>query len=90
MVMKKSGAASTVAKPAAAPGDKPASIPAADTFSPSGAPNQSVSDVDPAHPAVDSNPRENTTVDQNRIDFNDPTLTGQEAVEANLAAQASK
>ena len=41
------------------------------------------------HPAVDSNPREGTTADQNRIDFNDPTLSGAEAVEANLAAAAS-
>lgn len=52
----------------------------------SGAPHQIVSDVDPSHPAVDNDPRANTTADQNRIDFNDPTLTGQEAVTRNLAA----
>ena len=36
------------------------------------------------HPAVDNNPRAGTTVRQNNIDFNDPTLTTEEAVEANL------
>jgi hypothetical protein len=56
-------------------------------FEASGAPHQIVSDVDPAHPAVDADPRANTTAEQNRIDFNDPTLTSQEAVEQNLAAQ---
>jgi len=40
--------------------------------------------VDLGHPAVDDNPREGTTADMNRIDFNDPTLTQEEAVEANL------
>ena len=54
----------------------------------SGAPHQIVSDVDLSHPAVDDNPRANTTVEQNRIDFNDPTLSGSEAVAKNLDAQA--
>lgn len=45
-------------------------------------------DIDPDHPAIDLEPRANTTVDQNRIDFNDPTLSGAEAVERNLAEQA--
>lgn len=57
-------------------------------FEASGAPHQIVPDVDPNHPAVDANPRAGTSVDQNRIDFNDPTLTGAEAVEQNLADQA--
>lgn len=40
----------------------------------------------PDHPAVDRNPRAGTTVDQNRVDFNDPTKTDEEAVVANLKA----
>jgi hypothetical protein len=54
-------------------------------FDAAGAPQQIVPDVDPSHPAVDADPRANTTVDQNRIDFNDPTISGQEAVERALA-----
>lgn len=63
-----------------------AGIPAAKSFSPSGAPEQ-VEGVDLDHPAVDSNPRARTTSEQNRIDFNDPTLSGAEAVEANMSKQ---
>lgn len=59
-------------------------IPAATQIDPSGAPVQIVPDVDLAHPAVDKDPRKGTTVDQNKIDFNDPTLTGREAVEKSL------
>ena len=66
-----------------------ANIPAATEFAPSGAPVQTT-DIDPSHPAVDDNPRRDTTVDQNRIDFNDPTLTGQEAVEQHLTAAEKK
>ena len=66
---------------------KQADIPAATEFDPSGAPVQSVPDVDPANPAVDANPRENTTEDQNRIDFNDPYADGSEIVERNLKEQ---
>jgi hypothetical protein len=51
-----------------------------------GAPQQIVPDVDMNHPAVDANPRSGTTAEQNRIDFNDPSLTGAEAVERNLKA----
>lgn len=58
----------------------PANIPAATEVSTSGAPQQVVPDVDMSHPAVDNNPRANTTVDQNRIDFNDPTIPGHDAV----------
>ena len=39
------------------------------------------------HPAVDANPRAGTTADQNRIDFNDPSKSGTEAVADALAAQ---
>jgi hypothetical protein len=70
--------------PAESEGAKAANIPAATSVDTSGAPQQVVPDVDMSHPAVDDNPRANTTVDQNRIDFNDPTLTGAEAVEQNL------
>ncbi|MET3826559.1 hypothetical protein ABIC16_002252 [Sphingomonas sp. PvP055] len=52
-----------------------------------GAPQQIVPDVDMNHPAVDADPRANTSAEQNRIDFNDPTLSGAEAVEQNLNAQ---
>jgi hypothetical protein len=38
----------------------------------------------PDHPAVDRNPREGTTVEQNQIDFNDPTKSDEEAVADNL------
>lgn len=57
-------------------------------FDPSGAPHQTA-DVDPSHRALDANPREDTSADQNRIDLNDPTLSEEEAVAKNLAAQAS-
>jgi hypothetical protein len=68
-------------------GSEQANIAGATEFDPSGAPIQTVSDIDPSHPAVDDNPRKGTTVDQNRIDFNDPTKTGAEAVVENLREQ---
>lgn len=80
----KSKAAAPANTATATAASKPANIAPATEFSTSGAPVQVVSDVDPTHPAVDDNPRANTTVDQNRIDFNDPTISGAEAVEANL------
>lgn len=46
-----------------------------------------LSAVDVDHPAVDNNPREFTTERQNQIDFNDPTLTSEEAVQENLSKQ---
>jgi hypothetical protein len=61
----------------------PENIPPATGFELSGAPIQ-LTDIDAAHPAVDANPRANTTVDQNRIDFNDPGLSGEDAVKRNL------
>ena len=63
----------------------PADIAAASDFSPSGAPRQ-VTDIDVDHPAVDNDPRAGTTVDQNRIDFNDPVRPGHEIVEDQLKA----
>lgn len=87
MATKSTGSATTIAKPSSAPAAAPANIAPATEFSPSGAPVQSVPDVDPGHPAVDANPRADTTTDQNKIDFNDPTLSGSEAVEKNLKAE---
>lgn len=43
--------------------------------------------IDTAHPAVDNEPRKRQPVIANRIDFNDPTLSDQEAVERNLDKQ---
>ncbi|CAN5317552.1 hypothetical protein BH11PSE5_BH11PSE5_20690 [soil metagenome] len=62
----------------------PANIPPATDIDTSGAPQQIVPDVDMTHPAVDADPRAGTSVEQNKIDFNDPNLTGAEAVEQNL------
>ena len=77
-----------VATDTAADTSKPAGIKPATTFSTSGAPVQIVPDVDPGHPAVDNDPRKGTTLEQNRIDFNDPGIEGHEAVEQNLKAQS--
>lgn len=65
----------------------PADVAAGDQFSTSGAPRQ-VTDFDIAHPAVDNDPRSDTTADMNRIDFNDPTRPGHEIVAEQLRAQA--
>ncbi len=43
--------------------------------------------ADLEHPALDSDPRAGTTDEQNQIDFNDPALTGRQAVEKALASQ---
>ncbi|MBX3543586.1 hypothetical protein [Chelatococcus sp.] len=90
MAEKKSGSAKTVdpavTKPAVQndeTGAEATGIEPATEFDPSGAPHQ-VQDIDVDHPAVDNDPRANTTADQNRIDFNDPTLSGAEAVAKNL------
>ena len=63
----------------------PAKIKPATTINPSGAPDQIVPDVDMTHPAVDANPREGTTTQQNRIDFNDPRKPGSQVVVDSLA-----
>jgi hypothetical protein len=60
-----------------------AHIAPATEFDPAGAPVQS-SGFDLDHVALDTNPRANTSADQNRIDFNDPTIDGAEAVRRNL------
>lgn len=60
-----------------------ANIAPATEFSPTGAPRQ-VTEIDVGHAAVDNDPRAGTTVNQNRIDFNDPRATGAEAVKRNL------
>ena len=64
----------------------PANIPPATTIDTSGAPQQIVGDVDMSHPAVDADPRAGTTDDMNRIDFNDPNLSGPDAVAKMLDA----
>lgn len=43
-------------------------------------------EVEVSHPAVDNNPRAGTTVNMNRIDFNDPDLREEEAVRQNLGS----
>lgn len=43
--------------------------------------------IDVDHPAVDNNPRANTTEAQNRVDFNDPTLNDRQAVAQRLDDQ---
>lgn len=62
---------------------QPSGVDPATTFSTSGAPVQVVPDVDPDHPAVDNDPRANTTPLMNRIDFNDPRPT--DVIEAEKA-----
>ncbi len=62
---------------------KPADIAPATEFAPSGAPVQTT-DIDLDHPAVDNNPRADTTIAQNRADMNDPGLSMEEAVAEQL------
>ncbi len=69
---------------AAQAADKPANIPPATEIDTSGAPQQIVPDVDMTHPAIDADPRAGTTEAQNRIDLNDPTKPGHEAVAEQL------
>ena len=59
----------------------------ATSFSPSGAANQVVPDVDPSHPAVDNDPRANTSALDNKIVFNDPNKSGADAVADLLKGQ---
>lgn len=63
-------------------------VEAAEVVDTAGSPQQIVPDVDMAHPAVDADPRAGTSAEQNKIDFNDPGLTGPQAVEKNLKEQA--
>ncbi|MGA0561704.1 hypothetical protein ACO2RV_04585 [Ancylobacter sp. VNQ12] len=85
---KSAGTAQVVPATVVTPeGEKPANISPADSFSPSGAPNQTVPDLDLSHPAIDANPRAGTVEAQNRIDMNDPHLSGAAAVAKNLKGE---
>lgn len=55
-------------------------VDAATTIDTSGSPQQIVPGVDMDHPAVDNDPRTGTSDEQNQIDFNDPTISGADAV----------
>lgn len=55
-------------------------VDAATTIDTSGSPQQIVPGVDMDHPAVDNDPRKGTSDEQNQIDFNDPTISGADAV----------
>ncbi len=63
-------------------------VTSASDFSPSGAPRQP-GNFDPAHPAIDNNPRAGTSIAQNKIDMNDPGLSMEDAVVQNLREQGS-
>jgi len=67
-----------------------AKIAPADTFEASGAVIEPAAKdgIDMEDPAVDSNPRAGTTVEMNRIDFNDPRAEGRRMVEENLKKQS--
>jgi hypothetical protein len=66
-------------------GSKPADIAPGTEMEASGAIiEEAAKKVDLDHPAVDNNPRADTTVRQNQIDFNDPAKPQKEAVEENL------
>ncbi len=83
---KTSGPAKTAAK-AKAPASKSAgnvSSASASQFEASGAPAQTAG-IPAGHAALDTDPRADTSADQNRIDFNDPNKSGSEAVAENLA-----
>lgn len=80
----------TATRKSSAAGAKSAAVQPATEFDPSGAPVQIAPDIDPAHPAVDANPRANTTADQNRIDFNDPTRFDADVVAEQLGMTAPK
>ena len=70
-----------------AEGNKPANIAPATEVEASGAIIEpGAKKVDMSHASVDANPRENTTVDMNRIDFNEPSAITppEEAVEKAL------
>jgi hypothetical protein len=88
--MKKAGMPDTVVSAVlAADMSGPAGVPPAgsDAISGSGGIVEPVvtDAIDVSHPAVDNNPRADTTVNQNKIDFNDPTASQTEAVETNMS-----
>lgn len=43
--------------------------------------------IDTKHPAVDDEPRKGLPPESNQIDFNDPTISGAEAVRRNLSGE---
>lgn len=43
----------------------------------------------PDHPSIDKEPRKEMPAESNQIDFNDPTLTPEEAVEENLTGSTA-
>lgn len=69
-------------KAAETPGD----IAPATSFNPAGAAREEVP-VSADHPALDANQRGGANAIQNRIDLNDPTKSGHEAVADALKAQ---
>lgn len=85
-VTKKTAAAETVATTAAKPAEKNDSesgIAPASSFAPSGAPEQDMP-IDVTHPALDNDPRANTTAEMNQIDLNDPAKPAGVAVAEQL------
>ena len=68
--------------------DADANVPDAQTFNPSGAPQQAPG-IDLSHPSVDANPREGASVKDVQIDFNMPSalVSQEEQVAAALKEQ---
>lgn len=88
MATTSSDGVAAAASPAVANSAQGASgVAPATTFSPSGAADQVVPDVDPSHPAVDNDPRANTSALDNKIIFNDPNKSGADAVADLLKGQ---
>ncbi|PKB19652.1 hypothetical protein B0I00_1892 [Novosphingobium kunmingense] len=80
---KTSGAATTVAKKAGS-----ALKPATETAASGALIEKDLAEASVIdHPAVDANPRDGVPAQSNQIDFNDPTLSPEEAVAKNLADQ---
>lgn len=85
-VTKKTAGAATLAKTAPAPQGSDSTqsgVAAASAFEPSGAPDQ-VPSIDVDHPAVDNDPRANSTAEMNQIDFNDPSKAAGDVVAEQL------
>lgn len=76
--------------PAAAADTKGNGVDPATEIDTSGAPQQVVPDVDLDHPAVDADPRSNTSAEQNRIDFNDPSREGVDVVTEQLKSTSDQ
>jgi len=84
MVENTKGAAATVGTTAV----KPDKLTPATDVAASGAliEPEIVERIDTSHPAVDDEPRKGVSEESNQIDFNDPTLSQEEAVARNLGA----